>query len=403
MPQKLTTIVPKMVSNSQKPQNHDAVLGGSKSQSSSAAILGGLSGVKYRLKSSVVGERVVAVQEAFNYGQEGFSLVLEALQDPHFSVGYAAYLLLSKLGQTEVTEILQDSNPYQKFRCLYRYSTAPSTAYTLAISPDGQFLASGSDDTSIKVRSLTNGKIIRTLAGHWNSVSSVVFHPHKEVLVSGSWDGNVKFWRKEALIRDLRGHQAKINTATISPDGQLIASGSQDGHIKIWHVNQLQAIHSWQGHENWVNSLVFTPDSNHLISCSSDCTIKIWHVQTQELTHTFTQPDRVKCLALNCNGKFLVSGSQDKFIYVIDLSTRELLHTLKEHWGEINSLAISQEGQTLVSAGWDETINIWHIPTGVCLHSLSGHESPIFALAISPDGKRIVSAGKDRKILVWGA
>ena len=392
-----------MPSNSQKPQNYDAVLGGGKSHSSSAAILGGLSGVKYRLKSSVVGERVVAVQEALNYGQEGFPLVLEALQDPHFSVRYAAYLLLPKLGQTEVTETLLDSNPYQKFRCLYRYSTAPATAYTLAISPDGQFLASGSDDTSIKVRSLTNGKIIRTLAGHWNSVSSLVFHPHKEVLVSGSWDRNVKVWRKEALIRDLSGHQAKINTVTISPDGQLIASGSQDGHIKIWHVNQLQPIHSWQGHEDWVNSLVFTPDSNHLISCSSDCTIKIWHVQTQELTHTFTQSDRVKCLALSCNGKFLITGSQDKFIYVIDLSTREFLHTLKEHWGEINSLAISQEGQTLVSAGLDETINIWHIPTGICLHSLSGHESPIFALAISPDGKKIVSAGKDRKILVWGA
>ncbi len=392
-----------MPSNSQQPKKYDVVLGGKKPlHSHHAVILGGLSGVKHRLSSNIVAQRVAAVTEAVNYGQEGFSLVLKALQDSHLSVRYAAYLLLPKLDATNLKDILADHNPYQKFSCLYRYPTAPSTAYALAISPDGQLLASGGSDRNITVRSLVNGKVIRTLAGHWNSVSSIVFHPHKQVVISGSWDSTVKVWRKEALIRNLTGHQTKINVVTISADGQFIASASQDGKIRIWHINQLKAIYAWQAHENWINALIFTPDGKSLISGSSDCTIKVWDWQTKDLRNTFTQPHWVKCLALSCDGKFLASGSQDQSISIINLNTQELLYTLKGHWGEIHSLAISQEGQTLVSASWDETINIWHIPTGVCLHSLTGHQGAILSLALSPDGKRIVSAGKDKTIRVWG-
>ncbi|MGB3691401.1 MAG: WD40 repeat domain-containing protein [Spirulinaceae cyanobacterium] len=397
-----------MASHSQRPKKSDVVLGGQKSlYSHHAAVLGGLSGVKHRFNSHVASQRMGAVTEAVNYGQAGFSLVLKALQDDHWLVRYVAYLLLPKLEVANLKDLLVDHNPFQKFNCLYRYSTAPSTAYALAMSPDGQFLASGGSDRNIQVRSLTNGKVIRTLAGHWNSVSSLVFHPHKEVLVSGSWDGTVKVWRKEALIRNFIGHETKINVVTISPDGQLIGSASQDGKIKIWQINQLKAIYSWQAHENWVNSLIFTPDGKSLISCSSDCTIKVWDVQTKNLTYIITQSDWVKCLALSCDGKFLASGSQDKTISLFDFHTKELLHTLKGHWGEINSLAISQEGQTLVSGSWDETINIWHIPTGVCLHSLTGHQRPVFSLVLNRDLKRIVptkifSTSKDKTIRVWG-
>ena len=187
-----------MAQHPHQPTIYDAVLGGQTPIPANAAVLGGLSGVKRRLLSPVVGQRVAAVKETLNYGQAGKDLLLWALKDGSWQVRQTAYLLLHEpdqplLKQREpLKQALQDYNPYQLFQCLYKYPTVHSTTYAVLISPDGHLISAGSD-RNIQVRSLHSGKLLRTLSGHAGSIYTLALSS-EGLLASGSWDRTIKVW-----------------------------------------------------------------------------------------------------------------------------------------------------------------------------------------------------------------
>ncbi|HBL57444.1 MAG TPA: hypothetical protein DDZ80_02455, partial [Cyanobacteria bacterium UBA8803] len=104
-------------------------------------------------------------------------------------------------------------------------------------SPDGQTIASGSNDRTVKLWNL-QGKELLTLTRHQGLVLSVSFSPDGQTIASGSNDGTVKLWNlqgKELLT--LTGHQREVNSVSFSPDGQTIASASYDGTVILWDLN----------------------------------------------------------------------------------------------------------------------------------------------------------------------
>ncbi|MBC6473611.1 MAG: hypothetical protein GDA48_12975 [Hormoscilla sp. GM102CHS1] len=121
-----------------------------------------------------------------------------------------------------------------------------NTVYSVAISPDGQLLASGSYDKTIKIWNLGSGRLLRTLTGHSDWVKSVAISPDGQLLASGSWDDTIKIWNLGSgrLLRTLTGHSDWVRSVAFSPDGQTIVSGGgcslreckQDFDIRIWRA-----------------------------------------------------------------------------------------------------------------------------------------------------------------------
>lgn len=417
-----------MTRNSSKlaPDPYDVVLGGQTPAPINGVVLGGLPGVKRRLASPVFAQRVAALKEALKYGQSGLDLIIGALKDSAWQVRQTAYLLLQESTDPTLKHALEEYNPYQLFQCLHRHSTAQSTAYSVAISPDGQLLVSGGNDRTIKVRSLHTGRILRTLSGHSGSVYTVAISPNGRTLVSGSWDNTIKVWNLhtagnagwtprlqgiaptsrilgDGLLYTLSGHSGEVNSVAISPDGQTVASGSEDQTINLWDLRTGELLSILTGHSDAVKSVAFSPDGKTLASGSADYTIKLWHLHAGELLHTLPgHSNWVKCVAISPDGQILASGGQDKTIMLWHLHTGELYSQLTGHWGEVNSVVISSDGQTVLTCSWDETIRLWHLGTGAQLHSFEGHQGAVACVAISPDRQKIVSGSWDRTIRVWG-
>ncbi|MBC5797544.1 trypsin-like peptidase domain-containing protein [Sphaerospermopsis sp. LEGE 00249] len=279
-----------------------------------------------------------------------------------------------------------------------------SLVRSVAFSPDGQTLASGSYDNTIKLWDVATGKSIATLTGHSYLVNSVAFSPDGKTLASGSGDDTIKLWDVATgkSIATLTGHSEWVNSVAFSPDGKTLASGSLDNTIKLWDVATGKSIATLTGHSSRVISVAFSPDGKTLASGSFDNTIKLWDVPTGKSIATLTgHSDGVSSVAFSPDGKTLASGSFDNTIKLWDVATGREIATLTGHSTLVISVAFSPDGKTLAFGSHDNTIKLWDVATGKSIATLTGHSESVYSVAFSPDGKTLVSGSGDGTIKIW--
>ncbi|QLE56224.1 trypsin-like peptidase domain-containing protein [Nostoc sp. TCL26-01] len=275
---------------------------------------------------------------------------------------------------------------------------------SVAISPDGRTLASGSYDNTIKIWNIATGEEIRTLNGHSYDVWSVAISPDGRTLASGSNDRTIKIWNIATgeEIRTLKGHSDWVWSVAISLDGRTLASGSRDETIKIWNIATGQEIRTLKGVFSWVRSVAISPDGRTLASGSDDRTIKIWNIATgQEIRTLNSHSGSVYSVAISPDGRTLASGSSDKTIKIWNIATGQEIRTLNGHSNWVNSVAFSPDGRTLASGSNDKTIKIWNVVTGQEIRTLNGHSDSVRSVAFSPDGRTLASGSSDATIKIW--
>lgn len=304
------------------------------------------------------------------------------------------------------------------WRCVHTLTQHRSTVTAVAISPNGEIIASGSgvNDQTIKIWNLKTGQLLRALPGHSSGIIFVAFYPDGQTLVSVSSDNTIKIWNTSSG-RLISGYidseeSSYFWSVAISSDGKILANGNYGGKIKLLNLHTGEIFREIINGELFsdgffleqtVFSLAISPDDQIIVG-GTDSKIKAWYLDDGELFSIINDahPGGVNTLIFSPDGSLVASSDHEESIIKIwRLATNELLYTLTDHISSVNAITFSSNGQILASASDDQTIKLWNVNTGQLIQNLCGHKDPVLSLAFSPDSQTLVSGSVDRTMKIW--
>ncbi len=282
---------------------------------------------------------------------------------------------------------------------------------SVAFSPDGRRVVTGSEDKTAKVWDAQTGRELLTLKGHTESVSSVAFSPDGRRILTGSDDATAKVWDVETgrelltLNELLTGDtSSSVKSVVFSPDGRRILTGTFDKIANVWDAETGRELLTLKGHTEMVNSVAFSPDGRRILTGSWDHTTKVWDAQTgRELLSLKGHTESVSSVAFSPDGRRILTGSRDNTTKTWDAETGRELFILKGHTSPVSSAAFSPDGRRILTGSWDKTAKVWDAETGREPLTLKAHTSLVSSVAFSPDGRRILTGSADQTARVWAA
>ncbi|MBX3101516.1 MAG: caspase family protein [Bacteroidetes bacterium] len=286
----------------------------------------------------------------------------------------------------------------QKFRELHGHTLDVNT---VAFSPDGQLLASGSSDRTIRLWNARTGALSQTLDAHTASVNSLSFSPDGTLLASGSSDGTLKIWDVVTgrLLKSFDSQGKPLECVSFGADGATIATAGWDRTARLWDIHENWE-QSFPEHKNTVYAVAIDPQGQYLYTAGAEAVVTLWEINTGRLVRQLKgHKNTIRGLAVSPDGKLLASASLDRTVRIWkDAAT---FQGIKGHTDIVRSVAFSPDGQLVVTASRDRSARIWNALTGEEMQVLNGHIGALWQAVFSPDGKYVATASADKTIRLW--
>ena len=327
-------------------------------------------------------------------------------------------------------------------------------ASSVAFSPDGRLVATGSWSGVLRIWEARTGLLLRTVRAHPSDrVSAVVFLPDGRSLATASFDRTARVWDVTTgdLLQTLSGHAGIICGLAFSRDGRRLASsGGEEKTVKIWDPLTGREILNLRGHTDICTCVAFSPDSRRLVSAGRDRTVRVWDAspltgnegleslnmdlreevwsvafgpdgsslavgsyttvwlldsQTGAPLHTYVHPAGVTRVVFSPDGRQLatdlLSSEGNTIVKVWDVATGvEAVAPIRERI-QSSTVAFDPDGRYLLIEGPDHTVKVWDARSGLAVGEIGRHDELIWAMTFSPDGRRLATASNDGTVRVW--
>ena len=319
---------------------------------------------------------------------------------------------------------------------LLRTLESPGVPNSVAVTPDGQWIVSGTTGGRLCVWELASGTLVRELRVDGDDAAPGPDDPPPGLAVEGPGaafallsDGRILFAHDSGLAvwdpgadappclvaaaRDASGCLA------VSRDGRRALLGSRRGVLTLvdietgtvlaqpvsmrLDVDTGESIAQRGAHRLSITAVAFSSDGRFALTGSYDRTLRVWDLDANELVDTLYPPhDGIVYAVVAARDRPLAaSAGGDRLVRLWDLDTLTCRATLEGHTHRVYDVALSADGTMALSASHDRTIRLWDVATGATRATLHGHSDAVFAVAFVPGTRSAVSASKDGTIRVW--
>jgi WD40 repeat protein/energy-coupling factor transporter ATP-binding protein EcfA2 len=283
------------------------------------------------------------------------------------------------------------------------------TVISVTMSPDGQLVASASDDKTVRLWQY-DGTLLATLHGHSDRVRSVAFSPDGQIIASASYDKTVRLWGRDGrAIAVLNDHHGEVNSVSFSPDGQQLASASADGTVKLWRRNADESFNlrpeaTLSEQRGWISTVSFSPDGQFLATAGTDSVVKLWRPDGTLVASLSGFQSSVNSISFSPDGQQLAAALKNGLVWLWQRQGATFRATpsavLQGHSDRVWGVSFSPDSQTIATASADNTVKLWH-RNGLLITTLEGHNSSVYSVAFSSDGSILASSSADSSIRLW--
>lgn len=306
---------------------------------------------------------------------------------------------------------------------------------SVAFSPNGGRVLTGSGDWTAKLWDAGTGQLIHTFKHDWD-VMSVAFSPDGRSVLTGSGDPEAKLWDASTgeEIRSFKHGWEGTSCVVFSPDGTKVvtAGGGYDTRYgksfmpkaKIWDARTGELIRTLRAFESRADSyhprfvdvtdpfvpyhafssVAFSPDGRQLLTGTMRMTAtKLWDIETGEVIRTFdiSEMAGAEAVAFSPDGsRLVVSGNRYGTAELWDAISWKRVRTLHGHTSRVNSVAFSPDGRWVLTGSNDDTAKLWDTRTGHERCSIR-HDRDVTSVAFSPDGSKVLTGSGDRVGRIW--
>ena len=291
----------------------------------------------------------------------------------------------------------------------------------LAWSRTAEYIATASDDKTLRLWDVSTSDALVEFKGHTNFVFALNFNPQSNLLVSGSFDETVKIWdiRSGECVSTIPAHSDPVTAVDFNRDGTCIVSGSHDGLIRVWDTATGECLKTIYADGNPpVGYVKFSPNGKFVLAGTLDSKLRLWQIASK--TTPPVNPnipitsDNVSTSTRSSSGK-----PQPNNIKNYELLTKAGLYNknagggkcTKTYSGHINLkyctfstfFVANSSRESIVSGSEDGNILLYHLQTRQVRQVLKGHEDAVLAVA-AHDKKEILASGGmtiDRTVRFW--
>jgi NACHT domain- and WD repeat-containing protein len=262
--------------------------------------------------------------------------------------------------------------------------------WSVAISSNGKFAASGSDDKTVRIWNLESKEEIKCLKGHSRWVQALAFNNSCKVLASSGGDGKIILWNVsgdsvEPLVQ-LLGHDDSVLSLCFSADDKYLLSGSRDQSVRIWNVHSKFSVNEIDSHSDRITCAAFSTDGRILVTGSNDQTVRLWDTGSgKPVKSALNVGTSISSIKISTDNKFILVGTDSGEIVVAELNTLSVIERLKIHTSRVYSIDISGDSKLAISASQDGEIKLWHLKTFEIFIKQNIENESLLSIALSPD------------------
>jgi WD40 repeat protein/predicted Ser/Thr protein kinase len=274
--------------------------------------------------------------------------------------------------------------------------------FDIALDPSGRWLATGSYDSTVRLWDVQRPLLATRLVGHDKTVRRVRVDAASERVLTASQDGSVRIWSaRDGTSLARLPSETVLFDAVFAPNGERVATGAGNGDVALWStVGELQ--HRLVGHDKPVWQVCFDSDGMRVASASLDGTARIWSAETGALLATLRgHEDAVFGVAFVTDGAQLITGSRDGTVRVWDTASGAIEHVLRGHTGKVSVLVRSPDGHTLATGSDDGSARLWPTDWSGEPLVLAGHGKEIQTISFDASGQRLLTTCSDHRARIW--